>query len=483
MNQNIILGPPGTGKTTTLLNLVEEYLDKGITPDKIGFVTFTKKATNEAKDRAAKKFNLDYESLPYFRTLHSLAFRQSCMSKSSVMDERSYADLSAVLGTPITGGIEIDIGQITQGDKCLEMDNSARIRMISLREVWEERDDPDISWHEVEYISKSYRLFKQMNMLHDFTDMIQLFLDDGFAPDLEVLFVDEAQDLSKLQWRMVSKLAEHSRITYIAGDDDQAIYKWAGADVDSLIGMSGRVVVLDKSYRLPVSVWNKANDIVSRISRRRPKTFRPSEREGTVQYINSVDDTDLGTGNWLALVRNNYQMQPIIEHCRSNGYYYESELDSPKRSDYMLAALTYERLRSGHTVFSGDARSMLRMAGVVSKDFCKTYVDKDDISFDFDRIWHEALVKIPDVEREYLIAARRRGEKFSESPRIRISTIHGAKGGEADNVLLFTDIGRRAYESMAIDSDSETRVFYVGVTRAKHSLYIVEPATKYFFDL
>ena len=55
--RTIVLGPPGTGKTTTLLNKVDDYL-KQTDPDKIGYFAFTQKAAHEARDRAIKKFNL-----------------------------------------------------------------------------------------------------------------------------------------------------------------------------------------------------------------------------------------------------------------------------------------------------------------------------------------------------------------------------------------------------------------------------------------
>ncbi len=66
-------------------------------------------------------------------------------------------------------------------------------------------------------------------------------------------------------------------------------------------------------------------------------------------------------------------------------------------------------------------------------------------------------------------------EAKSKDPKINISTIHGAKGGEADNVMLLTDLSRKSQEAMERDSDDECRVFYVGATRAKENLHIIQP--------
>jgi DNA helicase-2/ATP-dependent DNA helicase PcrA len=67
-----------------------------------------------------------------------------------------------------------------------------------------------------------------------------------------------------------------------------------------------------------------------------------------------------------------------------------------------------------------------------------------------------------------------RDADLSVVPTIRLSTIHASKGHEADRVILLTDMTQRVAETAEKYPDDEIRVFYVGVTRAKHQLDIVE---------
>ena len=67
-----IFGPPGTGKTTTLLNMVDEALATGVPPSRIAFLAFTRKAATEAKERALARFSLDAKKdLPRVPTTHT----------------------------------------------------------------------------------------------------------------------------------------------------------------------------------------------------------------------------------------------------------------------------------------------------------------------------------------------------------------------------------------------------------------------------
>ena len=111
--------------------------------------------------------------------------------------------------------------------------------------------------------------------------------------------------------------------------------------------------------------------------------------------------------------------------------------------------------------------------------------DQDMVTFDTlsadhgllatkEMIWSDAMDKLPETDRAYITSLLRRGEKFNGIPRITASTIHGSKGGEADNVVLFTDLSPAADEDMRINPDDMHRVFYVGVTRTKKNLYIVD---------
>ena len=92
------------------------------------------------------------------------------------------------------------------------------------------------------------------------------------------------------------------------------------------------------------------------------------------------------------------------------------------------------------------------------------------------------VINVTDNQRIYITSARRRGEYIlTKKPRIRISTIHKAKGGEADNVALILDSPKVIREKG--DGDSEHRVFYVGATRARKSLHIVESKDEHGYRL
>ena len=492
-----IFGPPGTGKTTTLLNMVDEALEKGVHPHRIAFLAFTRKAANEAKERAAARFNLDPKrDLIYFRTLHSLALTMTDIRSEQVMQEENYRELSRSIGVALGGSrnqsFDEDVpSMVASSDPILGLINLARLKKVPLRQQYNE-SSIEYDWNTVKYVDECLRSYKQNLNLYDFTDMLQRFVDQAerFCPNFDLCFLDEAQDLSNLQWDIADILDAKSTRMYAAGDDDQAIYRWAGANVDRFINLPGGSETLSQSYRVPSEVHRLAENVVKRIGRRFPKRYEPRQEPGRVMRINTINSLDMSDGSWLILSQAGYQLTPVAADLKSNGYlftYRGHRSISEKISD---AVNGWEQLRKGRQVTGETARKIYSYMSVgerVKRGFKKLPNLSDDqligleeliadhgLLADVSMIWSTAMDKLPDTDRAYITALLRRGEKFNGIPRITASTIHGSKGGEADNVVLFTDISPAADEQMRLNPDDMHRVFYVGITRTKQNLYIVD---------
>ena len=86
----------------------------------------------------------------------------------------------------------------------------------------------------IEQMDLDLRKFKNDRDKFEYVDYFIQFLKKKNAPKLKYLFIDEAQDLSRQQWDVVDMLQKESGAieTYVAGDDDQAIFRWAGADIN-----------------------------------------------------------------------------------------------------------------------------------------------------------------------------------------------------------------------------------------------------------
>lgn len=492
-----IFGPPGTGKTTTLLNMVDKAFESGIQPQEIAFLAFTKKAATEAKERAAARFNLDPKTdLVYFRTLHSLALAMTDIKSEQIMQPEHYKELGGAIGVPLQGTRATavqDIMDITKAsDPVLSLINLARLRKVDLREQYNQ-SEIDADWNTVNYVDHSLRKYKDMYKLFDFTDMLELFVEQAptFKHRFKLTFLDEAQDLSPLQWDIAHILDDMSDKMYCAGDDDQAIYRWAGADVDHFINLDGGSEILENSFRIPRQIHDVAENVSRRIARRFPKKYNPRKDLGSVQRINTLDSLDMAHGSWLILSQAGYQLTPVASDLKSNGYLFNYRGHRSISEKVADAVNGWENLRKGRSVSGATARHIYsfmsakdritrgfkKLPGLEDEDMVDldTLIADHGLNADKDMIWHVAMDKLPEQDRAYIIALLRRGEKFNGEPRITVSTIHGSKGGEADNVVLFTDLSPAAEKAARNNPDDLHRVFYVGVTRAKENLFIVEP--------
>ena len=485
-----IFGPPGSGKTTFLLNVIQQELDSGVHPSAMGYFAFTRKAATEAKERAVEKFpHLNPEvDFPWFRTLHSLAYRCLGITNKDMMKPENYREFAKEAGIEL--GIENgeEDFMVKVDNPILNEINIARIKGLDLRTHYN-RSEMDIEWFHFDYVERAYRHYKEAQGLLDFTDLLERIVEQvERLPKLEVLIIDEAQDLSRLQWQLVHELAARAKRTFVAGDDDQAVFTWAGADIESFLGFEGDVTVLDQSYRVPAKVHELANNVVNRIRKRQPKAWNPRDYDGEVKFYYDFQHVDITQGEWLLLASTNYLLNEMHHWIKSQGLLFERQGQRSINEAVMTAVLGWETLRRGKEIpfpvvkqiykhldsnFIKRGHKTLRNIdpeGVFTMDYLKTHH-----GLETDIIWHEALTKISEDKRDYIIALLRRGTKITGKPNIKLSTIHGAKGGEADNVLLITDLSSKFAKQYEKNSDDVNRLLYVGITRARQALHIVLP--------
>lgn len=484
-----VFGPPGSGKTTYLLNQVEEELAAGVSSSRIGYFSFTRKAANEARDRAIAKFPHLHEKtdFPYFRTLHSLAFYCLGTKSDDIMQPEHYEEFAAQAGIQVLLNQD-DEGVAKADNPILNEINLARIRGVDLRQHYN-LSNINIEWHHFEFVERTYRHYKASRNLLDFTDLLELICNEAHRlPKLEVLIIDEAQDLSRLQWNMVYALAERANRVFVAGDDDQAVFTWAGADVKAFLGFGGDIHVLQQSYRIPSTVHNIANQVVGRIRQRQSKTWFPRDYIGSVRQYIRFEDVPFDDGEWLVLASTNYLLNPVHEWLKGNGVLFERNHIPSIAPNILKAVIDWERLRKGLSLGLKDVQNIYKYLGTpdVARGFRNFKGDIATFEYDLptlskhyglltDAVWHEALTKIGEEKREYLRAVLRRGYKLSNFDRFKLSTIHGAKGGEADNVVVLMDLSPKFAKDYSLDSDSVNRLFYVAITRTKKTLHLVLP--------
>ena len=468
-----VVGPPGTGKTRRLLNNVQRYTDIGVPISKIGYFAFTRKAANEARDRFLKiRTDLTKKDVKYFQTLHSLAFNRLGLKEENVMQELNYKAIGETCGIQIKyASYETNNwnGIFSSNSEYLTMINLARVRQISVTDQLDRNEHLSrIERDKLEAIEKEINNYKKVYGLIDFTDMIQKFLDKDVVPDLDVIFVDEAQDLSLIQWSMINKIEQDTKCdVWIAGDDDQAIFGWAGADVDSFINYEAEEIPLKQSERVPTNIQKMALNVIERIQENRiDKEYFPKSESGEIFERYKLTDIDMSTGDWLILTRTKSILKSIPTYLKKKGYFFETAQGNS------IGKSLYE-----------DTKHWYNLQKKISIPDIHLQRVKERIkgSMNLSLKWYDAFNNVSESQITYMRLLLLNNEDPTGTPRIKVSTIHGAKGGEATNVVLFlneTENTVKGARKSIAKRDEEYRVWYVGLTRSMKNLYLIKSKNK-----
>jgi len=468
-----VVGPPGTGKTRRLLNEVQKYVNKGVPLDRIGYFAFTRKAAGEARDRYLNKNkDLTKKDIQYFQTLHSLAFNQLGLKEENVMQDENYKLIGETCGIQIKyASYETNNwnGIFSSDSEYLSLINLARVKQISVM------DQLDLNEHlskierdKLDAIDREITSYKDIYGLIDFNDMIQKFLDKGKTPEFDVIFVDEAQDLSLIQWSMIKKIEEDTKCdVWIAGDDDQAIFGWAGADVNSFINWEAEEIPLKYSKRVPSSIQKIALDVINRVQDNRlDKEYFPKDEPGNIFQIYKLSDIDMSTGDWLILTRTKSLLKPIPTYLKKKGLFFESAQGNS------IGKSLYEDIE-----YWSQLQKKITLPDIQLQRIKERIKGPMNLSLK----WYDAFDNVSQSQITYMKLLLLNNEDPTKDARIKVSTIHGAKGGEATNVVLLlneTANTIKGAKKSIQKRDEEYRVWYVGITRTMKNLYLIRCPNK-----
>jgi DNA helicase-2/ATP-dependent DNA helicase PcrA len=379
-----------------------------------------------------------------------------------------------------------------QGDRLLQFDHFRRQRLLDPYTAWKAWAEP-LKWFEVERFCEGYKRWKEAEGLLDYTDLLEQ--GQGVLP-CDVVIVDESQDLSPLQWQAFWNFAGNAKRVYIAGDDDQAIYTWAGASPEVFLNQPGEREILPQSYRCPRRVSALAQEIIRPVRVRQPKTWHSRDALGDVVYAGRFDQVGLpAEGSVLVLYRNHMFASDVSDTLKAQGERFDQNGRPSIGDGVALAIVEWEQVRKNQLAVIPD--QVERLLELMTRErvsleereawrqseHTRALVpgNRDDLirrglpPAVFHLPWFEALDRLrPDLP--YLKACVRAAPKrevFLAPARIRLSSIHGAKGTQADHVLLLTEISKKVERATYQAPDDERRVFYVGVTRARESLTVL----------
>ena len=530
----LIVGPPGTGKTRTLEGHSEEEIARGVKPQEILAITFTRAARQEFLGRLKHRFGFSSKDLPWVRTIHSTCYlllggREVLGGR--IVDGKKLAEFEKLTGYAFSEREEINPEDYeipeamlaTLGDWYLHFHDwwrnlCYRDPESALRDFERTHDlPPEWSNKEALRFIERYEAWKNREGLYDFTDLLVEVWQRKLCPEgIRVFFHDEAMDVSPLQFRVARMWEEQAERSYYAFDPDQSIYGFQGADPSLVLGLKGKIEFLSQSKRVPRKPRDLALKIIKHNKIRYHADWEPASEGGFVEF--DAEKHDLPFEEWVKAGKRVF----VLHRTRwlaSRFADFLSELGIPfgslRRRESPLEKGSREAVRIMHKLCAGEGVPLPELVKVIEKYIpSKPYMDhgaksalpvlaekEPDLIVDKDRaklrklgfteafmsrlneedFWE--VLKIPDEEKEYFRnCVKKYGwEILEDEPKILNGTIHSAKGRECDIVVINPNITKRPYEALFSDPEPERRVWYVAATRCREGIVLLQPeSTRYF---
>ena len=459
----LVLGNPGVGKTYNLVKTIKKFIEDGYSPHDITVLSHTRVAAKEIAKRAGA-------SGANASTVHSLAYRLAEIDKSQVVSFKELKEFSESIGVPLKGSSGDNDEFIGMGDEYLATIGYSEACCIPVQWAYKDKGMPG-SLSDFEFFYHNYISWKKAYGLIDFDDMLDLAIKSEIKEKFPVLLIDEAQDLSNKQWMLIEKISKNTKEMVVTGDPDQALFVWGGAYPQGMMDWAGSkkasIVELTQSYRVPIEAYKLSRSIIRGVKDRYEKDYKPTDTVGNIDTYLSVCHFDFSTiGPALILYRNHVLRRSVEEELIRNNIAYTTLNGFPGMcgSKYGRGVKAWLDMRNSKVITESDINKLKVIATVK--------MQKAIWSEDVDAILSMSAEEALNIPYEYL--SYYRNIDFSKSGDVLLSTIHGAKGMEHNNVILINGITQRVMDEAMANSDAEHHVWFVAVTRTSDKLTIID---------
>lgn len=348
----LVLAGAGSGKTRVITEKIAWLIDQGhYRPEQIAAITFTNKAAREMKARIAKRLKRGRAEGLTISTFHSLGWRilrespEACGRRQglSILDQHSAADLAREL---LPAGSKNDIVYAVQAG--IGRYKDAGIEPEAALAAARDENDARAAALYREYCDR----LAALNAV-DFDDLIALparLLEDPvirtrWRRRLGYLLVDEYQDTSAAQYRLLQQLVGDVGAFTAVGDDDQSIYGWRGARPENLALLATdypnlEVVKLEQNYRSTGKILKAANAVIAcnphELEKKLWSDLGPGDDITVMSFADEQDEAEgiardiLGAhhgsrvawGECAVLYRSNHQARALEQALREHGIPY-----------------------------------------------------------------------------------------------------------------------------------------------------------------
>lgn len=213
----VLLANAGAGKTSRLIEEVAKELETRI-PEELAFVTFTRKGAEEGLKRVCSSLMLEPSDLPYFRTLHSLTFHALSLKGNQMFGRLDQRKFNKEYGYSVNR-CEVDTRRVQPTQDTLYLDYYDLERSGAL--TTQQMTEMDINRVYYNKIVENYEAYKKRENKVDFFDCLIKYTQQGETLPVKVALIDECQDITALQWRVIEKAFKRAEKIILAGDEKQ----------------------------------------------------------------------------------------------------------------------------------------------------------------------------------------------------------------------------------------------------------------------